>query len=50
MKLGGGRGIVDKNKSRIGVEKSRKKRSVKYLAISYKVVVTFIGMCKKEGV
>ncbi len=37
MKVGGGSGIVEKNKSRRGVEKSRK-MSVEYSTIDCKVV------------
>jgi Uri superfamily endonuclease len=53
MKIGGGSGIVEKNKNKRGVEKSKKRRHVEYLAIRCKVVVAFIiifGMCKREGV
>jgi hypothetical protein len=52
MKARGGSGIVEKNKSRRGVEKSKKK-NVEYSVIGYKVIVTFIiifGMCRREGV
>ncbi len=45
----GGSIIVEKNRSRRGVEKSRSQRRVDYLVIGYKVVVTFIiifGMCR----
>ncbi len=52
MKAGGGSGIIEKNKNRRGVEKSRE-RTVEYLIISYKVIATFIiiyGMCKRESV
>jgi hypothetical protein len=38
MKAGGGSGIVEKNKSRRGVEKSKKK-NVEYSVIGYKVIV-----------
>ncbi len=44
--------IVEKNKSRRGVEKSRE-RNVEYLAVGYKVVITFIiifEMCRKDGI
>jgi hypothetical protein len=37
MKVGGGSGIVEKNRSRRGVEKS-KKRSVEYSIVDCKVV------------
>jgi len=53
MKAGGGNGIVEKNKSRRGVENNRKRRLVEYSTVGYKVVATFIiniGMCKREGV
>ncbi len=53
MKARGGSGIVEKNKSRKGVEKSTKRKLVKYLIIGCKVVVTFIiifRMCRKEGI
>jgi hypothetical protein len=49
---GRGSGIVEKNKSRKGVNKS-KERSVEYSTIGYKVTATFIiifKMCRKEGV
>jgi hypothetical protein len=44
MKAKGGRGIVEKDKSRRGVEKSREKEimNVEYSTISFKVVATFI--------
>jgi hypothetical protein len=53
MKIGGGRGIVENNKSRKGVKKSRKGRRVEYLVIGYKVTSAFIiifRMCRREGV
>jgi hypothetical protein len=53
MKVRGGSGIVEKNRSRKGVEKSTKRRSVEYSTVVCKVVAAFImifGMCKKEGV
>ncbi len=52
MKVGGGSEIVEKNKSKRGVEKS-KERNVEYLVIGYKVAVAFViifKMCKREGV
>jgi hypothetical protein len=52
MKVGGGSEIVEKNRSRRGVEKN-KKRIVEYSAIGYKVTVTFIimfKMCRREGI
>jgi hypothetical protein len=45
--------IVEKNKSRRGVENSRERRCVDYSTGGYKVIVAFIiifGMCRKEGV
>jgi hypothetical protein len=53
MKVGGGSGIVEKNKSKRGVEKSRERRCVEYSTIGYKVAFTFIiifRMCRREGV
>jgi hypothetical protein len=53
MKVGGGSGIVEKNKSKKGVEKSKKRRRVEYLAVDCKVVATFIiifGMCIRKNV
>jgi hypothetical protein len=47
-----GRGIVEKNKNRRGVEKSRKRR-VQYSTIGDKVVTVFIiifRMCTREGI
>jgi hypothetical protein len=52
MKARGGSGIVEKNRSRRGVKKSKNK-SVEYSTIGYKVTVTFIiifGMCRREGI
>jgi hypothetical protein len=52
MKAGGGCEIVEKNRNKIGVEKSKKRRHVEYLVVSYKVVAAFIiifGMCRREG-
>ncbi len=52
MKVGGGSGIVKNNRSRRGVEKSRK-RSVEYLAVGCKVVLAFITifeMCRKRHI
>jgi hypothetical protein len=52
MKVGGGSEIVEKKISRRRVKKSTK-RSVEYLAVGYKVTITFIiifGMCKREGI
>jgi hypothetical protein len=52
MKVGGGSEIVEKNKSKRGVEKNRE-RNVEYLVVGYKVTVAFIiifKMCKREGV
>jgi hypothetical protein len=53
MKARGGSRIVEKNRSRRGVKKSKEKRCIEYSAIGYKVIVAFIiifGMCKREGV
>jgi hypothetical protein len=52
MKVGGGSGIVENNRSKKGVEKSRKK-SVEYSIVGYKVTATFIiifRMCRREGI
>jgi hypothetical protein len=52
MEPGGGNKIVEKNRSRRGVENNRK-RNVEYSAVGCKVVATFIiifGMCKREGI
>ncbi len=52
MKVGGN-GIVEKKKSKRGVENNKKKRLVEYLDVGYKVIVALIiniGMCKREGV
>jgi hypothetical protein len=52
MKVGGRRRIVEKNRSKKGVEKSGE-RSDEYLAVGYKVIATFIiifRMCRREGV
>jgi len=51
MKVGGSK-IVENNRSRRGVEKSRK-TSVEYSTVGYKVITTFIiifKMCKRESV
>ncbi len=53
MKVGGGSGIIEKNKNRKGVEKSRERRSVEYSIVGYKVITAFIiifKMCRREGV
>jgi hypothetical protein len=53
MKARGGSRIVEKNKSRKGVEKSTQRRRVEYSTIGCKVIIAFIiifGMCKREGV
>jgi hypothetical protein len=51
MKVGRGNGIVEKNKSRRGVENSRERRLVEYSTIGCKVIVVFIiKMCKREGI
>jgi hypothetical protein len=52
MKVRGGSEIVEKNKSRRGVENNRD-RNVEYSVVGCKVVATFIiifGMCKREGI
>jgi hypothetical protein len=51
MKARGGSGIVEKNTSRRGIEKNRKRTSVEYLVVGYNIVDTFIifKMCKKES-
>jgi uncharacterized membrane protein len=49
---GGGSGVIEKNRSRRRIEKS-KKRSVEYIVVGYKVAVAIIiifKMCKKEGI
>jgi hypothetical protein len=51
MKARRGRIIVEKNRIRRGVEKSKEKRNVEYLVVRYKVTVTFIiifRMCRRE--
>jgi len=53
MNLRGGSKIVENNRSRRGVEKSRVRRNVEYPTIGYKVVATVIvifRMCKRECV
>ncbi len=53
MKARGGSKIVEMNKSRRQIEKSKERRSVQYSIIGYKVTIAFIiifVMCKKEGV
>jgi hypothetical protein len=53
MKVGKGSNIIEKNKSRRGVEKSKEKMTVEYSAIGCKVTATFIiifGMCKRKGI
>jgi hypothetical protein len=42
MNARGGKGIVEKNRTRRRVEKSRRKRSVEYLTLAYKVTTAFI--------
>jgi hypothetical protein len=52
MKAGRGSGIVEKNRSKKGVEKSREK-SVEYSTVGYKVTATFIIIfrrCRREGI
>jgi hypothetical protein len=53
MKVGGRSKIIEKNKSRRGVEKSRERRCVEYSTIGCKVVATVIiifKMCRREGI
>jgi hypothetical protein len=53
MKARGGSKIVEKNKSRRGVEKSRKRRRVEYLVVCCKVVAAFIiifKMCRRKNI
>jgi hypothetical protein len=53
MKVRGGSGIIENNRNKRGVGKSRKRRHVEYLAISRKVATTFIiifEMCRKEAI
>jgi hypothetical protein len=53
MKARGGSKIVEKNKSRRGVEKSRKRRHVEYSAVGCEVVVAFIiifRMCRRKNI
>jgi hypothetical protein len=42
MKVGKGSEIIEKNKSRRGVKKSRERRHVEYLVVGCKVIVAFI--------
>jgi hypothetical protein len=52
MKVGGGNKIVEKNRSKRRIEKS-KERSVEYLTVGCKVTTAFIiifKMCRREGV
>jgi hypothetical protein len=39
MKVGGGSGIVEKNKSRRGVEKSRVRRCVEYSTVGCRLLL-----------
>jgi hypothetical protein len=53
MKVGGGSKIVEKNRSKRGVEKSKERRCVEYSIIGCKVVATFMiifGMCRRKNV
>jgi hypothetical protein len=53
MKVGEGRGIVEKNRSRRGLEKSRERTSVEYFVVGCEVAATFIiifGMCRRKGI
>jgi hypothetical protein len=52
MKARGGSRIVEKNKSKRGIEKSKEK-NVEYSAIGCKVTVALIiifKMCRREGI
>jgi Uri superfamily endonuclease len=53
MKARGGSKIIEKNRIKRGVEKSKKRRHVEYLVVGYKVDVTFIiifRMCRRKSV
>jgi hypothetical protein len=53
MKARRGTRIIEKNRSRKGVEKSIERKHVEYLVDGCKVVATFIiifEMCKKVGI
>jgi len=53
MKAGRGNEIIEKNKSRRGVDNSKERRLVEYSAIGCKVTTMFIinvKMCKREGI
>jgi hypothetical protein len=53
MKSRGGSKIVEKNRSRRGIEKNKERKNVEYSTVSYKFVTAFIiifGMCKREGI
>jgi len=53
MKAKRGSSIVENNKSRRGVEKSKKRRNVEFSIVSYKVATAFIiifGMFRREGI
>jgi hypothetical protein len=53
MKAGGGSGILEKNRSRRGVEKRKEKGPVEYSVVSCKLVVAFIvifGMWRRKSV
>jgi hypothetical protein len=39
MKARGGSGIIEKNRSRRRVEKSKERRSVEYIVVAYKVAI-----------
>jgi hypothetical protein len=51
LKVGGGRRIIEKNRGRKGVKKSRE-RNVEYSVVHHKVTTAFIifRMCIKGGV
>jgi hypothetical protein len=53
MKVGGENIILEKNRSRRGIEKSRERKNVEYFAIGRKVTTAFIiifGMCSRKGI
>jgi hypothetical protein len=53
MKVGKGNKIVEKNRSRRGIEKSRERTNVEYSTVGCKVIVTFIimfRMCRRKGI
>jgi hypothetical protein len=53
MKARGRSRIIEKNRIGKGVEKSKERRHVEYLVVSYKVAIAFIiifEMCKRKSV